>query len=110
MTRCLPSERLNSHVKWLKRALLDLDEAEEYMAHADPSAADEVVMKILAAVSLLKNQPGLGRAGRVPGTKELVVPGTRYIVPYRVQRRHSPNLAGVPNIQHMATTVLTHVC
>ena len=26
----------------------------------------------------------MGRPGRVPGTRELVVPGTRYLVPYRV--------------------------
>ena len=31
------------------------------------------------------DQPGSGRAGRVPGTKELVVPHTPYIVPYRVK-------------------------
>ena len=29
--------------------------------------------------------PGLGRPGRVPGTRELIVSGTRYIVPYRVK-------------------------
>ena len=27
----------------------------------------------------------MGRPGRVPGTRELVIPGTPYIVPYRVQ-------------------------
>ena len=74
MTRCSPSERPNLHVKWLKRALLDLDDAEAYMAHADPLAAAEVVLKIIRAVSLLKDQPGLGRAGRVPGTKSLLFP------------------------------------
>lgn len=55
------------------------------MAHADPFAAAEVVLKIIRAVSLLKDQPGLGRAGRVPGTRELVVPNTPYIIPYRVK-------------------------
>ena len=58
---------------------------EAYIAHDNPSAADDVVLKILKAVSLLKEQPGLGRAGRVPGTKELVVPKIPYIVPYRVK-------------------------
>jgi plasmid stabilization system protein ParE len=36
-------------------------------------------------VAALADQPALGRPGRIPGTRELVVPKTRYIVPYRVQ-------------------------
>ncbi|HET6521471.1 MAG TPA: type II toxin-antitoxin system RelE/ParE family toxin, partial [Geminicoccaceae bacterium] len=33
----------------------------------------------------LAQHPESGRPGRVPGTRELVVSGTPYIVPYRVQ-------------------------
>lgn len=72
-------------VRWLRRALVDLDEAEAFIAQDNPSAASEVVVKIVRAVTLLGDQPGIGRAGRVPGTKELVVPDTPYIVPYRVK-------------------------
>jgi len=72
-------------VRWLNRALLDLDAAEVYIAQDDPQAAASVVLRIVRAVSLLQEQPGLGRAGRVPGTKELLVPSTPYIVPYRVK-------------------------
>ena len=38
-------------------------------------------------VSLLATNPGLGHVGRVPGTHELVIPNTRYVVPYRVRPR-----------------------
>ena len=31
--------------------------------------------------------PQMGRTGRVAGTRELVVPGTPFVVAYRVQRR-----------------------
>ena len=72
-------------VRWLKRALLDLDEAESYIAQDDPQAAAEVVLGIVMAVSLLKEQPGIGRAGRITGTKELIVANTPFIVPYRVK-------------------------
>jgi len=34
---------------------------------------------------MLAEQPGLGRPGRVPGTRELIVAKTRYIVPHRVR-------------------------
>jgi toxin ParE1/3/4 len=64
---------------------VDLDKAEAYIAQDNPSAAAGVVARIVGAVTLLKEQPGIGRAGRVPGTKELIVPDTPYIVPYRVK-------------------------
>ena len=44
-----------------------------------------MVQRVLAGVGLLAEQPGLGRPGRVPGTRELLVPKTRYIAPYRVR-------------------------
>lgn len=72
-------------VRWLRLALLDLDTAETYIAQDDPQAAAGVILRIVQTVSLLKELPGIGRAGRVPGTKELVIPNTRYIVPYRVK-------------------------
>ena len=72
-------------VRWLERALRDLDEAETYIAKDDPRAATDVVLRIVRVVSNLKDQPGIGRAGRVPGTKELIVPNTPFIVPYRVK-------------------------
>jgi len=72
-------------VKWIRRALLDLDEVEGYIARDNPAAAAETALCIARAVSLLQEQPGLGRAGRISGTRELVIPDSPYIVPYRVK-------------------------
>ena len=72
-------------IKWLGAALLDLDEIEAYIAEDRSAVAVDVVVKIIKAVSPLGAQQGIGRAGRVPGTKELIVPGLPYIVPYRVK-------------------------
>ncbi len=72
-------------VKWLARALLDLDEEASYIASDDAAAARLVVERVLKAVAVLAAQPALGRPGRVAGTRELVVLKTRYIVPYRVR-------------------------
>jgi toxin ParE1/3/4 len=33
---------------------------------------------------LLPDNPEMGRPGRVPGTRELVIPSTPFIVPYRL--------------------------
>ena len=70
----------------MRTALRNLDEEAAYIAADDPAAARLVVERVLAAVDLLIDQPAVGRPGRVPGTRELVVPRTRYLVPYRVRR------------------------
>ena len=83
-------------VKWIRRALLDLEEVEAYIAQDNPAAAAETVLGIARAVTLLQEQPGLGRAGRVPGTRELVVPDTPFIVPYCVK----DNIVQVLRVYH----------
>lgn len=72
-------------VRWLRKALRNLDEEAGYIANDDSAAARIVVERVLSAVAMLAQQPDMGRPGRVPGTRELVVPRARYIVPYRVR-------------------------
>ena len=72
-------------IRWLRAALRNLDEEASYIAIDDPVAAGRVVERVLGAVALLAEHPAIGRPGRIPGTRELVVSGTRYLVPYRVE-------------------------
>ncbi len=72
-------------LRWLRKALRDLDEEASYIAADDAAAACLAVKRVFDAVALLSEQPGLGRPGRVPGTRELIVVRTRYVVPYRVR-------------------------
>jgi plasmid stabilization system protein ParE len=72
-------------VRWLRAALRNLDEEAGFIAAEDPHAARLVVQRVLAAVALLAGQPALGRPGRVGGTRELVVPHTRHVIPYRIR-------------------------
>ncbi len=72
-------------IRWLRKALLNIDEEATYIAADDEAAARLVVGRIFAAVEQLSEHPGAGRPGRVPGTRELVVRNTRYILPYRVR-------------------------
>jgi toxin ParE1/3/4 len=74
-------------IKWLRKALKNLDDEAEFIAQDDPQAARLVVQRIQRAISLLSDNPALGHPGRVPGTRELLVPKTRYIIPYRVRPR-----------------------
>jgi toxin ParE1/3/4 len=74
-------------VRWLRAAVENLCEEAEYIARDDPEAAAKLVAAIVKSVCYLADYPSMGRAGRVMGTRELVVPGTPYIVPYRVRER-----------------------
>jgi toxin ParE1/3/4 len=81
----VPDSRLE--IRWLKRALANLDAEAAFIARENPTAAARVVEAVAATVELLARHPALGRPGRVEGTRELVVPDTPYLVPYRVRDR-----------------------
>ncbi len=72
-------------VRWLRKALRNLDDEATYIASDDAKAARLAVQRVIGAVAMLAGQPWLGRPGRVPGTRELIVKKTRYVVPYRVR-------------------------
>lgn len=73
-------------IRWLRTALRNLDSEAEYSAKDNPSAAARTVESIIEAVLQLRSYPAMGRPGRVLGTRELVISGTPYIIPYRVRR------------------------
>jgi len=69
---------------WRQAALNDLEAIREFIAQDNPRAAARVRTAIREAVERLAAYPNLGRAGRVEGTRELVIPDTLYIAAYRV--------------------------
>ena len=76
-------------IRWLKRALANLDAEAAFIALDNPAAAARLVDTVARTVELLARNPGLGRPGRVEGTRELVVANTPYLVPYRVRKREN---------------------
>ena len=73
-------------IVWSRRAIRHLTNVRDYIAQNSPDGAAEVAARILQSVELLTTHPNLGTQGRIAGTRELVVPGTPYIIPYRVHR------------------------
>jgi toxin ParE1/3/4 len=71
---------------WRSRAEDGLAEILDYLLDRDPDAALRIYDAIRDQVSLLAEQPGIGRAGRVKDTRELVIARTPYIVAYTVDR------------------------
>lgn len=72
-------------VRWLRKALDNLQAEIEFVAQENPSAAVSLARELFEATDRLGKFPGMGRAGRVPGTRELVIPDTSYLLPYRVR-------------------------
>ena len=84
---------------WSPEAIADLLEIRKYIAENDPSAAQQIVLQIVDAVETrLVTRPEIGRPGRVPGTRELVVPRTPFIIPYRVKN----NAVQILRVYHAA--------
>lgn len=72
-------------IKWQNRAVSDLEDLQEYISQENPIAAEQVADRIIQAVHLLKSHPGIGRSGRIPNTRELVIKDTPYLLPYRLR-------------------------
>lgn len=72
-------------IRWLRTALKNLDDEADYIAQENPQAAKEMVQRVFDSVECLAEHPARGRPGRVLGTRELVITGTPYLIPYRVK-------------------------
>jgi plasmid stabilization system protein ParE len=72
-------------VVWSPRAIDHLVDLRAHIARDNPDAAARTALALLTTVERLAELPNLGRPGRVSGTRELVVPGTKYVIPYRLQ-------------------------
>ncbi|MCO5149256.1 MULTISPECIES: type II toxin-antitoxin system RelE/ParE family toxin [unclassified Shinella] len=73
-------------IRWTLRALRRLDDIGAYIEQDNPDAAARVVARIVTAVDMLAELPATGRAGRIKGTREVVLADIPYIIPYRVGR------------------------
>jgi toxin ParE1/3/4 len=70
---------------WSETALWDLKHIKNSIAQDNPQAAVGMLRRLIEATEKQLTQfPGIGRAGRVYGTKELII--SPYIVVYRIQQ------------------------
>jgi toxin ParE1/3/4 len=63
-------------IVWLRAAERNLEEQLEYIGERNQYAAGTLADKIAASVARLEDHPRRRPAGRVTGTRELVVPST----------------------------------
>jgi len=72
-------------VVWSGAANRDLNWIWEHLRGESPRAARAMLRRIDAAVRLLGERPHIGRRGRAPGTRELVVARTPYLIFYEAR-------------------------
>jgi addiction module RelE/StbE family toxin len=71
-------------LRYTPRARLDLTEIHNHIAQENPQVAKRVVSMIRKESEKLLLNPGMGRSGRVEGTRELVIGRYPFIVAYAV--------------------------
>jgi toxin ParE1/3/4 len=72
-------------LRWSPRAELDRDEIFDYIEADSPRNAVEVDERIEIQVEELLRMPGMGRPGRVKGTRELILRDLPYIAVYALR-------------------------
>lgn len=90
---CLRSMAL----KWTRSALRNLEDIAEYIAKDSPLTATRFAAELKEKTGKLVAHPGMGRAGRVPGSRELVI-HKNYLAIYRVRE----NCVEILRIHHVA--------
>ena len=80
-------------IVWTYLALQDLDNAYEFIVQRNSNAASEIIKRIQGGLDQLQQYPNIGRKGRIKGTRELVIPGTPFLLSYRVKETHIEILA-----------------
>lgn len=73
-------------IRWSPEAADDCAHIIHHIRGENPSAALRVAQRISESITGLKRFPRLGRQGRVPGTRELVLSPLPFIVIYRIKQ------------------------
>jgi toxin ParE1/3/4 len=72
-------------IQWTQRARRQFLTIIDSVLEENPAAAERVYDAIMDSVSRLVTFLEMGRRGRVPGTRELVIASQPYIVAYRIR-------------------------
>jgi len=92
---------------WSPEAINDLVALRAYIEQDDPAAAQRVALHIVQNIeTLLPSTPEMGRPGRVPGTRELVIPKTPFIGALPFGREHGPDSPYLPQCSSVARSTL----
>jgi toxin ParE1/3/4 len=81
-------------IEWAEQAIRQLVQAEDYVALSNSEeVAERITTRIVSSIQQLVRFPMSGRPGRVPGTRELVISNTPFIVAYVIDHERVVVLA-----------------
>jgi plasmid stabilization system protein ParE len=86
-------------VHWTRHALDDLKQQADYIARENPSAAYRIAERIRRAGNSL-GEMATGHYGRMEGTYEKLVRGTRYILVYLLERWGEDEMVAILRVIH----------
>jgi len=72
-------------LRWTRAARTDRESIYAYIELEQPEAALRLDERFRERANQLTDLPELGRTGRVPGTRELSIAGTRYLLVYQLE-------------------------
>jgi len=74
-------------IEWTEQAIRQLDQAHDHIALSNSEeVATRITMQVVTSVQQLGAFPMSGRAGRVPGTRELVISNAPFIAAYAIDK------------------------
>ena len=71
-------------VRWSRQSREHLVAIRTYIRQRNVDAAENVRLRIIETVRLLRALPRIGHAGRRQGTREFMIPHLPYIIVYRI--------------------------
>ena len=93
-------------IVWTEQAIHQLDQAHDYIALSNSQyIAARITMHIAVTVQQLARFPMSGRPGRVPGTRELVISNSPFVVAYSIQKERIAILAVYHGAQQWPTVL-----
>lgn len=87
-------------LRWSSRARRELNAALAHAAADDAERAAALYARIDEATAHLRNHPAMGRPGRIPGTRELVISRTPFVAIYIVRE----GIVRIISLHHTART------
>ena len=74
-------------IYWSRKARGNLRDIRDFVPLDKPDAAARLAVRIVSVAEVLRLHPRLGRPSAEPGTRELVIGGTPYVVFYRADKQ-----------------------